>query len=98
MKPEVRKKVAETLGVLSDETRLKILETLAKKEHYVSELAKKVSSTHSATSHQLRVLRQADLVRAHRRGKRVYYRLSDAHPRYIIELAEQHIREGKYST
>lgn len=76
-----------------DVTRIKILAALDKSPLCVCELSQMLSMTDSAVSHQLKVLRDADLVRTERRGKHIIYSLADAHVRDIIERAIEHINE-----
>jgi ArsR family transcriptional regulator len=49
--------------------------------------------TKSAVSHQLRSLRQSDLVASRRVGKNIFYSLADEHVRVIIEMAREHLTE-----
>jgi len=93
MKSDVLKKASETFRIFGDETRLKIFKALEKQELCVSEIAKKINMNTSAVSHQLRVLRQADLVRAQKRGKEVYYRIADGHVKCIIDDCLEHVTE-----
>jgi ArsR family transcriptional regulator len=64
------------------------------------ELAKLVGMSASATSHQLRVLRDLGLVRRRRDGRRAFYVLADAHLGVLLKEALYHVdharlREGK---
>ena len=85
--------VAEFFKVFADSTRIKILSALFESELCVCDIAVVLNMTKSAVSHQLRILRQADLVRNRKDGKIVYYRLSDNHVRKIIEMAKEHLNE-----
>lgn len=76
-----------------DPTRIKILTALDKEPLCVCELSECLSMTDSAVSHQLKVLRDADLVRSERRGKHIFYSLADSHVKDIIEKAIEHIEE-----
>ena len=49
--------------------------------------------TKSAVSHQLKALRSAKLVRTEKRGKNVFYALSDEHVRTVLEMALEHVSE-----
>ena len=92
---DIISRLANNFRLLGDMTRVKILCALAKKELCVCELSKLIGSTQSATSHQLRLLRNADLVRFRREGKRVYYSLADEHVIRLIEMAVQHSEHTK---
>ena len=79
--------------IFSDNTRLKILWLLDKEELCVCDIAYLLGMTKSAVSHQLKVLRLANLVKNRRAGKEVYYKLSDSHIAQIFETALCHITE-----
>lgn len=49
--------------------------------------------TQSAISHQLRVLKQADLVKFRRSGKTIYYSLADDHVSTIMAQGLEHVLE-----
>ena len=49
--------------------------------------------TKSAVSHQLRVLKDASLVKSRREGKVVFYSLADEHIKDIFEKAVEHLYE-----
>ena len=78
---------------ISDETRIKILYSLSQHELCVCDIAALLNMTVSAISHQLRILKQAELVRFDKRGKVVYYSLSDHHVNIVFSNALEHILE-----
>lgn len=67
---------AEKLAVLSDRTRLNVMECLPESPEHVGELMELLDAEQSLLSHHLRVLRKAGLVVAVRDGKAVLYRLA----------------------
>lgn len=71
------RRLAERLKALADPSRLTMLNALATSEMRVGELAEAVLMSQSAVSHQLRVLRAAQLVAVRREGKNAWYRLAD---------------------
>ena len=79
--------------VFGDTTRARILCCLEVRELYVGELAEILGMSVSAVSHQLRVLRNAKLVRGVKEGKEVKYALDDNHVMMIIECGLSHLRE-----
>ena len=85
--------IAENFKVFGDSTRMKIIAALLEGELNVSEIAAITNSTPSAISHQLRVLKQAKLVKGRKDGKAVYYSLDDEHVREIYQSGKQHIEE-----
>ncbi|MBQ8087871.1 MAG: helix-turn-helix transcriptional regulator [Clostridia bacterium] len=85
--------LAELFKVFGDTTRIRILYVLFESEMCVCDIAEILSMTQSAISHQLRVLKQARLVRSRREGKQIYYFLADEHVRTIIGQGMDHITE-----
>ena len=85
--------LADFYKVFADVTRVKILCVLFQSELCVCDLAEVLGMTQSAVSHQLRVLKQAKLVKNRRDGKIVYYSLADAHIQSILNQGMEHIAE-----
>jgi len=85
--------LADFFKVLGDSTRAKIISALDISEMCVCDLAVLLNMTKSAISHQLRALRQANLVKQRREGKVVFYSLSDDHVKSVFELGLEHIKE-----
>ena len=79
--------------VMSDPSRMKIIIALLAAELCVCDLAELIGISQSAVSHQLRVLRQARLVRYRRMGKNAYYTLQDDHVSQLVRTAIAHINE-----
>jgi len=83
--------LAERFKLLADPGRVRIIDALVEGgELCVSELAGLVGSSESATSHQLRQLRLAGLVRARKQGREVFYRVADSHVRLLLDVAVEH--------
>ena len=87
--------LAEFFKVFGDTTRIRILYALFQAEICVCDIAYLLGMSQSAISHQLRVLKQAKLVRFRKEGRVVYYSLDDDHVKAIFEQGYQHIQEGK---
>lgn len=85
--------LSEVFKVFGDATRIRILWVLFDKEVCVFDIAEAVGMTQSAVSHQLRILKQARLVKARRNGKNTFYSLDDKHVKRIIEQVMIHISE-----
>ena len=83
--------LAELYKIFGDSTRIKILYTLFTEERGVGDIARLLGMTMSAISHQLRILKQARLVKPRREGKMVYYALADDHVRTIFAQGLDHI-------
>jgi DNA-binding transcriptional ArsR family regulator len=86
--------LAEIFKVLSEPTRIRILQALFDEELCVCDLAAVVETTSSAISHQLRILRTARLVKSRKDGKMVYYSLDDGHVRSLFEEGIRHVTDG----
>jgi len=86
--------LAELFKTLGDPTRIRIMDALAKSEFCVCDLAELLGLSQSATSHQLRVLRNNDLVKYRREGKMVYYSVHDSHVSELYRQGLEHIDEG----
>jgi len=85
--------LAELFKVFGDTTRVKIISALFEAEMCVCDIAELLNMTHSAISHQLRVLRQARLVKHRKEGKVVFYSLDDEHIKTIFNQGLEHILE-----
>lgn len=85
--------MAELFKVFGDSTRAGILSALEISELCVSEISEILGISISAISHQLRVLRNAKLVKSRKRGKDVIYSLDDEHVTQILECGLSHINE-----
>lgn len=85
--------MAALFKAMADPNRLKILWALHQGEMCVCDLAALLECSESATSHQLRLLRQMQLVSNRRQGQVLYYRLNDDHIHSLIDVALEHIRE-----
>jgi ArsR family transcriptional regulator len=68
---------AATFGALSDPIRLSILDHLSRGSRCVCELQEALEIAPNLLSYHLRILREAGLIEASRRGKWVDYRLGD---------------------
>ena len=84
---------AELLKVFGDSTRIRIIFVLCQSEMCVCDIADLLQMTQSAISHQLRVLKQARLVKARRDGKTIYYSICDSHVKKIFYYAMEHVME-----
>ena len=85
--------LAELFKVFGDSTRIKILYVLFESELCVCDIAQLLGMTQSAVSHQLRILKQARLIKARRDGKIVYYSLADDHVATLLRQGMEHIDE-----
>ena len=85
--------LSDFFKILGDSTRISILFAIDGEPMCVCDIADLLGMTKSAVSHQLKILRQSDLVTYRKSGKNVFYTLADDHVRDIIEKALEHIKE-----
>jgi len=85
--------LADLFKIFGDTTRMKILYSLFESELCVCAIAELLSMTQSAISHQLKVLKNANLVANRREGKTIYYFLADEHVRTIVAQGFDHLIE-----
>lgn len=85
--------MAELFKVFGDSTRIKILCLLSRHELCVCDIAELLKMTQPAISYQLRVLKNARLVKNRREGKTIFYSLADSHVETIIGMAKEHLEE-----
>ena len=85
--------LADLFKIFGDTTRMKILYSLFESELCVCAIAELLGMTQSAISHQLKVLKNANLVANRREGKTIYYFLADDHVRTIVAQGFEHLIE-----
>ena len=85
--------LSDMFKIFGDQTRVKILMALESGELCVCDIAAVMNMSQSAISHQLRVLKQSNIVKTRRQGKVVYYSISDDHVKEIFDIAIVHVQE-----
>ena len=85
--------LSDMFKIFGDQTRVKILMALESGEMCVCDIAAVMDMSQSAISHQLRVLKQSNIVKTRREGKVVYYSISDDHVKEIFDMAIVHVQE-----
>ncbi|MDU3191953.1 MAG: metalloregulator ArsR/SmtB family transcription factor [Finegoldia magna] len=85
--------LSDMFKIFGDQTRVKILMALESGELCVCDIAAVMNMSQSAISHQLRVLKQSNIVKTRRQGKVVYYSISDDHVKEIFDIAMVHVQE-----
>ncbi len=90
---EMREDLAGFFRNFGDPTRLTIISSLLPGELCVCDIAAVAQMSVSAVSHQLRILRQAKIVRFRRAGKQVFYSIDDEHVGLVLSLARTHLEE-----
>ncbi len=85
--------LAELFKVFGDSTRIRILYALFESELCVNDIAQLLNLGQSAVSHQLKILKDAKLVRFRREGKIIFYALDDDHVRNILSMGMEHVEE-----
>ena len=92
-KEELLYELAEFFKIFGDSSLIRILSLLQQEKLCVGEISELLNLSPSAVSHQLRILRQARLVRYKKIGKEVFYELDDDHIEKIFEQGLEHIQE-----
>ncbi len=92
---ETSQHLAELFKVLGDPTRIRLLTLLVReKELCVYDIAEALQMGQSAISHQLRVLRNARLVKFRKDGKEARYSLDDDHVVKLMSQGLEHVLHG----
>ena len=87
--------MADLFKIFGDSTRIRILWALHESEICVRGISKSLDLSMSAVSHQLKALKDADLVQSRRDGKNIYYSLCDEHVEILLNTALTHLKEEK---
>jgi ArsR family transcriptional regulator len=93
LEKEITVRIAELFKAFGDPTRVQILSLLAQQERCVGDIAEAIPLSQSAVSHQLRIMKQMDLIKCHRDGKNILYSLADDHVRTILQMGLEHVLE-----
>jgi DNA-binding transcriptional ArsR family regulator len=84
-------KLANMFSILGDNTRLQIVTLLMYRDANVGEIASELNMTQSAISHQLRILRDAQILKNSKIGRKVIYSINDDHVMTIINEGLKHM-------
>lgn len=87
--------LSEFFKFFGDTTRIRIIQILLGKEESVCEIAEQLNLEQSVVSHQLRILRTANLVKPRREGRKIFYSLDDEHIGLIFNTGLAHILHKK---
>lgn len=87
--------LADLFKLFGDTTRMRILFSLFESEMCVCAIAELLGMTQSAISHQLKVLKESNLIDCRREGKTIYYFLADSHVSTIIAKGFDHLIEER---
>ena len=90
--------IADFYKALSDSTRIKIINVLEQEELCVCDIAVILNMTKSAVSHQLKNLREMNLIKSRKQGKEVLYSLADVHVKEVFDISLEHILEMNYES
>ena len=85
--------LADMLHLMGEPNRLRILMLCMDQEYPVGDMAILLQMTPSLTSHHLRLLKAARLVRGRRQGKQVFYTAADNHVRHVLRDLIAHVKE-----
>lgn len=94
-KPEQIKETVSLFKIFSDYTRLRIIDLLTEDEYCVQDISDNLETSQSAISHQLKLLRDLNVVKTRKQGKQVFYSLQDEHVKEIFLMGFSHANECK---
>ena len=87
--------LSEFFKFFGDTTRIRIIHLMLSGEISVNDIAEKLNLEQSVVSHQLRILRTANLVKPRRDGRKMFYSLDDEHIGLIFNTGLTHILHKK---
>ncbi len=85
--------MADFYKALSDSTRIKIIDVIREGELCVCDISVLLNMTKSSVSHQLKNLREMNLIKCRRQGKEIYYSLADEHVLEVFDICKIHVME-----
>ena len=85
-------RVSDFFKNFSDYTRLKIVKELLNEEFSVTELSERLGISQTAVSHQLRILREARIVKYRREAQQIFYTIDDKHIKEMLMIITQRLR------
>jgi DNA-binding transcriptional ArsR family regulator len=88
--------LAAAFAALADPTRVRLISALLDQELCVCDLSALLGMSQSATSHQLRILRNLNLVRTRKEGRIVFYALDDDHIRELFQRGLEHVKHNEF--
>lgn len=88
--------ISKLFKVLGEKNRLHIVYALSEKSLCVHEIESFLGVSQSLVSHQLKILRDAKIVKTERRRNEIIYSLDDEHIKMLLEIAKEHISERKF--
>jgi len=91
LQPDQTSELADTFGLLADPTRLSIVIACMDQEKSAGDIADQIGTSASLTSHHLRLLRSARILRSERRGKQVFYSMADACVLNVLRIMIEHL-------
>ena len=91
---QVLERMENLLKVAGDFTRLKILYAIMDGEKSVGEIQEEAGVSQSLASHQLKVLKEENLLAMRKDGTKVYYVLADDHVRDLLKVVYDHVLEA----
>lgn len=87
------KDTVQLFKIFSDNTRLRIIDLLVTGEFCVQDISDQLETSQSAISHQLKLLRDLNVVKTRKQGKQVFYSLQDSHIKELFLIGYSHATE-----
>ncbi len=96
MTNEKIQRLSQMFDMLGDSNRLNIVVYLMSGKKSVSEITEYIGMSQSAVSHQLRILKDARILKAEKNGKAVYYDIEDEHVETIVQNGLIHMHHEEH--
>ena len=84
-------KMCNDFKALADLNRMKVILYLLSGEKSVNDISNAIGASQSATSHQLRILKDYSILKCRKQGNVIFYHLADEHVKTIIETSSKHL-------
>lgn len=88
---ESTKKIARFFGLLADPSRVRLLSALAISPLCVTDLSHILKMNQTTVSHQLRLLRDLDIVECERQGKIIKYKIANPKINEILLVGVEYL-------
>jgi DNA-binding transcriptional ArsR family regulator len=83
--------MAEVFKVMSDPSRLAVLHSLWGGQLFVGDICRKTMMSQPNVSHHLAVLKELQLIKSKKKGRKTYYQIADKHVYTIINQCKEHV-------
>ncbi|MDR0832458.1 MAG: metalloregulator ArsR/SmtB family transcription factor [Bacillales bacterium] len=93
MEQQILFDLADFFKIMSDSTRIRILDLLYENALTVNSICEKLSLQQTTVSHQLRLLKMSKLLESKKEGRNIFYCLKDEHIFELLRISKEHLEE-----